>query len=198
MNKEIKIPAHIEGLIFDVDGTLADTMPTHYLAWAKIAEQNGFEFPEALFYEWAGKPTTEVTALLNERFGLSMDIETTSAAKEEAYLELADQVAAIPLTVDIAKAYHGKLPMSAGTGNIKHLTAHSLKAIGLEDIITTIVTMEDVNQPKPDPETFAKCADLMGVPYEKCLVFEDGEHGITAAKALGMEVIDVREYLETV
>ncbi|BDC99787.1 HAD-IA family hydrolase [Persicobacter psychrovividus] len=196
MKKQIIIPAHIKGLIFDVDGTLADTMPTHYLAWKAIADRYGFEFPESLFYEWAGKPTTEVTALLNQRHGLSLDIERVSAEKEEAYLALADQVQPISITVDVAKAYHGKLPMSAGTGNIPHLTTHSLKAIGLEEIITTIVTIEDVAKPKPDPETFARCAELMGVAPEDCAVFEDGDHGIAAGKALGMTIFDVRDYLD--
>src|SRR5438128_2686782 len=65
----IDIPPHIRGLVFDCDGTIADTMPLHYEAWAEAIQHHGHEFPEALFYEMAGIPTARIIELLNERHG---------------------------------------------------------------------------------------------------------------------------------
>ncbi len=81
----IEIQPGVRALIFDIDGTLADTMTIHLEAWKKTARERGFEYPESFFYELAGTPTRLIVPILNERFGLDFDIESTVRDKERAF-----------------------------------------------------------------------------------------------------------------
>jgi beta-phosphoglucomutase-like phosphatase (HAD superfamily) len=191
----LQIAPQVKALIFDIDGTLADTMPTHFAAWQQTALKYGFEFSEALFYEWAGIPTLKIAHLLNEKFGYQFSPELIAKEKEENYLLLAKTVKPILPVVAIAKANYGKMPMSCGTGNFKSVAIDTLKGIGILDLFEGIISADDVAAPKPDPETFLKCAALMGVEPQYCQVFEDGEQGLTAARAAGMVATDIRLYI---
>jgi HAD superfamily hydrolase (TIGR01509 family) len=86
--------------------------------------------------------------------------------------------------------------MAVGTGGSRRLSLKTLGIIGLQDYFDILVTSEDVSNFKPHPETFVKCAELMGVNSVDCEVFEDGVLGIQAAKTAGMMVVDVTEYYE--
>jgi len=191
----MKPASGIRGLIFDLDGTLADTMPVHYRAWEEVASDNGFVYPEDLFYELAGVPTSGITEILNEKFGLDLDIESVVCQKEEAYLKRIGEVRAIEPVVRIVLDNYGKIPMSIGTGGRKRFAWLTLKAIGLEKYFDILVSADDVNVHKPAPDTFLKCAELMGISPEYCLVYEDGDAGIRAASAACMRHVDVRLFL---
>ena len=190
-----KIDDDVRALIFDIDGTLADTMPVHYKAWQTVCEKVGFDYPETVFYELAGIPTVKIVPILNERFGLSFD-DNTIREKESAFINLISEVKPIKPVMDIAERYKGKMPISCGTGGRRDLVLMTLKAIGFEDFFDIIVASEDVGNHKPFPDTFLKCAELMKVNPEDCLVFEDGELGIEAAKRAGMKCIDITRYIE--
>jgi beta-phosphoglucomutase-like phosphatase (HAD superfamily) len=112
----LTIPPHIRGLIFDCDGTVADTMPLHYRAWVAALGEHDVDFPEAFFYELAGMPTINIIELLNERHGRNMPVEATAERKESLYLASVSQVLPIAPVVAVARAYHGKMPMAVATG----------------------------------------------------------------------------------
>ena len=80
----LEIPPHIRGLVFDCDGTIADTMPLHYEAWSQALREHGHDFPEALFYEMAGIPTARIIELLNERHGYTMPVEETATGRSRS------------------------------------------------------------------------------------------------------------------
>jgi HAD superfamily hydrolase (TIGR01509 family) len=86
--------------------------------------------------------------------------------------------------------------MAVGTGGYKRLAWKSLEILGLDKYFEILVSSEDVTHPKPHPETFLKCAELLGVEPEFCQVFEDGDLGIQAANAAGMMSTLVTEYYE--
>lgn len=195
MKKEIKIPQGIQGLIFDMDGTLADTMPTHYLAWKKTLASVGYDFTEEEFYSLAGMSTERILKKIGEENNIELDITSLSDQKEKEYLSLIDDVQPIKPIFEIAKENLGKMPMSIGTGNIDELIEHTLNSLGVYHWFDVKVGADQVENPKPDPETFLQCAIRMGIEPRFCLVFEDGEPGIQAAKAAGMRVIDVRDYI---
>jgi len=185
-----------KALIFDIDGTLADSMPVHFRAWKKVLKKHGFDYFKELFLETAGMSTDNIIRLINQRYGLSMDPDAVSAEKEEAYMEIAHEVQPIAPVVAIARQYHGILPMAAGTGGYRHIVEQTIENIGLSDIIKIIVTTADVARNKPAPDTFLKCAEILGVEPRFCQVFEDAELGLQAGRAAGMIVTDIRPAYE--
>jgi beta-phosphoglucomutase-like phosphatase (HAD superfamily) len=193
------LPVHIKGLIFDIDGTLADTMPAHYRASTRVAKEFGFEFPLNYFIKMAGIPTTDVFRELLKLQGKShISSEVVSALKEKYYLEEVPSILPISYTMDIVKQYAGKIPMSMGTGGTLEIAIPNIKQIKADEYIDILVSAEDVTKHKPFPDTFLECARRMNIAPEHCLVFEDAVNGFKAAEAGGMEWIDVTKFHESV
>lgn len=188
----IEIPSHIRGLVFDCDGTIADTMPLHYRAWLEVLGPDADKFPEALFYELAGMPTMDIIHLLNERHGCRLDAETTRRRKSEAFLQMLPEVRPIEPVVQIIREYAGRLPMAVATSGTRGSCSKTLEALGLLDHFQAIVTADDVAKGKPAPDLFLTAAQRLGVDPPACLAFEDADLGIEAARAAGMEVVDIR------
>ena len=192
---ELKVDENAKALIFDIDGTLVDTMEIHYKAWEKMFALQGFNYPREVFYELAGIPTYKIVPILNERYNLKLDPEETMNEKEKYFMELFGAVKEIKVVSDIARKYHGILPMSLGTGGRKDIAQMTMETVGLSKYFDIMVAAEDVIHHKPAPDTFLKCAELMGVEPQFCQVFEDGELGLQAARTAGMIATDVRPYL---
>ena len=184
--KKLTVDPKARALIFDLDGTIADTMPVHYLAYKKILHGYGIDFTPELFASLAGIPAIGTIEKLNQLFGTTMDPVATGLAKEKEYENRMHRMKPITPVVDLVTRYHGKLPMAVGTGGYKRLAWKTLEILGLDNYFKILVSSEDVQHPKPHPETFLKCAALMGVEPEVCQVFEDGALGIEAAAAAGM------------
>jgi beta-phosphoglucomutase-like phosphatase (HAD superfamily) len=190
------VAPHVKGLIFDIDGTLIDSMPTHFKSWQAIAVAYGFKYPETLFFQNAGRSTGNIIQRINAEQGLHLDPEEIVHAKNEAYRKLAVNIKPIPQVIKIVTEYYGKLPMALGTGEYRDIATANIKAAGLDQYFTFMVCADDVNRPKPDPETFLQCAELMKVSPENCQVFEDGDLGLEAARRCGMVATDVRPFLK--
>ncbi len=187
------IPPDILGLVFDCDGTIADTMPLHYEAWLAALGEHGVEFPEALFYQMAGIPTARIIELLNERHGHSMPVQLTADRKEELYVSLIPRVRPIAPVVRIIETYAGKLPMAVATGGTRAICTQTLSALGLVHHFAAIVTADDMQHGKPAPDIFIEAARRLNVAPHQCIAFEDADLGVQAASAAGMKVIDVRK-----
>lgn len=189
----IEIPPHIRGLVFDCDGTIADTMPAHYKAWVQALGEHNVEFPEAMFYEMGGIPTPRIIELLNERHGHNMPVMETVDYKESLFEKLIPQVMPIEPVVNVIREYDGKLPMAVATGGFRHICHKTLDVLGLRHKFKAIVTAEDVTHGKPSPDIFLEAARKLGVDPKLCLAFEDANLGVQAAEAAGMQVVDVRK-----
>jgi beta-phosphoglucomutase family hydrolase len=192
----LKVDGRAQGLIFDIDGTLADTMPTHLLAWQEVAKTFGFKMSASLLYQVTGMSTEKIVVYINQHFGYQLDVQTIAKAKGEAYLRLTKKIEPIRPVFKIVREYHGKLPFALGTGEYRDIALVNIKAAGLDRFFEIMVTADDVKNGKPDPETFLKCAELMKVPPEFCQVFEDAPPGLEAATRAGMIVTDVRPFLQ--
>ncbi len=179
-------PGDFRALIFDCDGTLADNMPVHFLAWSRAMADYGGSYPEELFYEWGGVPTAEIVRRLNRKFGLSMDVDEVVLRKEHYYREMIPQVVPKDEVVALARAYHGKLPMAVASGGHRDLVVRTLRALGILELFDAVVAAEDYDRGKPHPDPFLAAAERMGVAPQDCLVFEDTATGAEAAKAAGM------------
>ena len=196
MNKDILIPQpHIKGLIFDLDGTLADTMPMHIEAWIAVGKEYGADITGPMIDERAGTPTIEVVQDLNQTYGWAIDPYVFRDRRNEVYHALKDKAGPIqPIhnILEIAKSNHGVRPMGVGTGSIKTNATLALKELGITDWFDIVVTADDVDQPKPHPETFLRSVRHFGLQPHECLVYEDSPVGIKAALDGGMHAIHIQ------
>ena len=189
---KLKLPdGSFRAYLFDCDGTIADSMPLHYLAWKKALEEWNCEFDEKIFYEWGGMPVVEIISTLNKTHGLSMPVETISRRKESLYFELLPQLKAVPEVLEHIRAAHGQIPLAVVSGSTRESVVASLASLQLLDRFETLVCAGDYKKSKPDPEAFLLAATRLGVVPERCLVFEDTEMGILAAEAAGMASVKV-------
>jgi beta-phosphoglucomutase family hydrolase len=192
LRKKLKLPRGSFGAyLFDCDGTIADSMPLHYIAWKKALGEWNCEFDEKLFYSWGGMPIAEIVATLNQRHGLSMPVEVVSHRKESLYFELLPQLKAIPEVLEHIEAEHGRIPFAVVSGSTRDSVMASLASLNLLDRFDTLVCAEDYRKSKPDPEAFLLAAARLGVAPQDCLVFEDTDMGIQAATAAGMASVKI-------
>ncbi|WP_299527709.1 HAD family phosphatase [uncultured Lutibacter sp.] len=190
----IKIPKQAKALIFDLDGTVADTMKNHLKSWQEAVSPYGIDFNADLFMSLTGKPRTATILKLNEQFGTNMDPIAVGKVKGASFNTLVDFTKEISVVADVVRKYHTILPMSIGTGSTRNGARKTLEVIEMSHYFDFVITSNDISNPKPHPETFLKCAELMKVHPHNCVVFEDGILGIEAAKEAGMMVIDVNDY----
>ncbi|MBI5385792.1 MAG: HAD-IA family hydrolase [Verrucomicrobia bacterium] len=188
-------PQPPQGLIFDFDGTLADTMPLHYRAWQVLMKRHGFHFSEERLYAMGGIPSRDILRTLRDEQGLSFDPLAVAREKEEAYLDLLQEVEPIHEIVGIARENHGRLPMAVATGGTRRVIATVLEHLKIGHLFNAVVTSEDVVRQKPAPDIFLEAARRIGVPPQCCRAYEDTDLGLQAIRAAGMEAVDVRAWL---
>jgi HAD superfamily hydrolase (TIGR01509 family) len=166
-------------------------MPLHYRAWKKALGEWNCEFEEELFYAWGGMPVAEIISTLNRRHGLGMPVEVVSRRKESLYFELLPQLRAVPEVLEHIEAEHGRTPFAVVSGSTRESVTASLVSLNLLDRFDALVCAGEYTKSKPDPEAFLLAAARLGVEAEACLVFEDTEMGIQAARAAGMASVKV-------
>jgi beta-phosphoglucomutase family hydrolase len=190
----IEIPSNAKGLIFDLDGTIANTMQNHFLSWRTAVSPYGIDFTSDLFKSLTGKPREATILKLNELFQTNMDPVVVGKIKGESFKKMVHETQEIKVVADIVRKYHNILPMSIGTGSTRNGAKKTLEVIDFQHFFDIVITADDILNPKPHPETFLKCAQLMRVEPKDCVVFEDGILGIQAAETAGMMVVDINKY----
>jgi HAD superfamily hydrolase (TIGR01509 family) len=184
-----------QALIFDCDGTLADTMPLHWRAWGQVSERHGFQFSEERFYALGGVPSRHILAMLREEQGLSLDPLDVAREKERAYLESLAHVGPVAQVLAIARQHEGKLPMAVASGGTRSTIESVLTHLRIRQLFAAVVTSEDVVRQKPAPDIFLEAARRLGISPQFCRAYEDTDLGLEAIRTAGMEAIDVRELL---
>lgn len=188
----LEIPDYpFQAFIFDCDGTLVDSMPLHYIAWVEALKMHDapFEFTEEVFYAHAGIKEQDVVRILNAQHGTNVDPVGVDEAKMEIFRQRIPEVRAIGPVAEFAKSLHGRFPMAVASGSEEPTVRGCLEATGLIHLFETIITPKLVKQGKPAPDMFLLAAERMGVAPGECLVLEDGNSGIEAAKAAGMQSV---------
>ena len=186
-------PGDFAGYIFDLDGTLVDTMPLHYRAWDEAMQAVGLkcQLDEELFYSLGGVPTLKVAELIGKHYGLKVDPHAVFDHKEALFIALGKDAKLIEPVVAIARRVAATHPVSIASGGPRDIVRRMLELTGLAPLFKVVVTPEDVVHGKPAPDMFLLAAKKMGVPPERCLVFEDAEPGMRAAEAAGMKYVRV-------
>lgn len=192
MSEALVLPAgDFRAYLFDLDGTVADTMPLHFVCWNEALGKHGCALDEGDFYALAGIPVVRTIELLNERHGLRMPAEELAEFKENLFLERVTELKPVASVLEHVLEAHGRIPLAIVSGSPRASIFRSLGLLGLTDRFEVIVGAEDYAHGKPDPEPFLTAAGKLGVPPEHCLVFEDADLGIQAAVAAGMRWVKV-------
>jgi HAD superfamily hydrolase (TIGR01509 family) len=176
-----------QGYIFDCDGTLANSMPVHYLAWKKAVGEAGGQIPEDVFYSLGGVPSRQIVSSLNEKFGSKMDPEALATLKETYYVDLLTEVTPIEEVARFAREVATFAKVAVASGGILPVVLKTLDSIGLGAFFSVIVTSEQVPRSKPYPDMFLEAAHRLEISPEACLVVEDSPAGFQAATAAGMD-----------
>ncbi len=201
MNKRVEMPSKCYGgYIFDLDGTLVDSMELHYKAWREALAANGAPYEVFLaeeFVSYGGCAATDIVAALNKRYDLKMSSRAVATQKREIYMRLLDSGSLSPIdeVIELVLSLQLKgIPYAIGTGSALPGALATLNSAGLDGNFPIIVTPEDVGprRGKPEPDIFLSCALRMGVAPENCIVFEDAQPGVVAAVAAGMDVAIVK------
>lgn len=189
----------IKGLIFDLDGTLADTMPLHFRGWQTACKKYGAEIDNAFLRKHTGSPGWLIADEIIKKCHLEGIVTIDQIVAEKLMTFSRDQHTVKPIepVVELVRKYYGKLPMAVGTGGHREAVERTLEITGIRKYFDIVITANDVQHFKPHPETFLKCAELMKVDPEYIEVFEDGDLGIEAAITAGMTPTDVRSWYDS-
>jgi len=182
--------------IFDLDGTLADTMPSHFVAWTKVAARHGLTFPEARFYSLGGVPTEKIAGMLITEAGLTVDPKLIAFEKEQAYYDGLGPggIVAIEPVLALARGHRERNegPLAVASGSLRRLVTRTLAALEIIDWFAAVVAAEDTTRHKPEPDVFLEAARRVNADPSTCTVYEDTDIGLEAARRAGMHPVDVR------
>ena len=193
----IDVPGFIKGLIFDCDGTLADSMALHMKAWQEALPLHGGAYDHEFFASKKGMKETEIVALYNERFRAALNIEEVVAEKHRYFLRHINDVKPLDRVVAVVRRYSGVLPMAVVSGSVREVVGGELRVMGIEKLFSVVLTGDDPFKQKPAPDMFLEAARRLGVHPPECQVFEDADLGLLAARVAGMVATDVRPFLTT-
>lgn len=184
---------HYDALIFDMDGTLVDSGQLHEFAWTEMLNKYGIPVDRAYMRSLAGVPTKGTIELLLEKFNLTVEasLDEMNDFKEQVVHDNMHKYVKPTALIEVAQRYHGKKPMAIGTGAYTQEAKTIIGLCGLDKYIQVVVGADQVQNPKPAPDTFLRCAELLGVEPTQCVVFEDSKLGLQAAASAGMAGIDV-------
>jgi beta-phosphoglucomutase-like phosphatase (HAD superfamily) len=191
----LEVPPCIQGLIFDCDGTLVDSMPLHMDAWENSLRRHGGEYDRDFFFSRKGMGEEEIVAQYNALFRRDLDVQAVVADKHRHFRLRLSSLKPIPIVADLARRHEGVLPMAVVSGGKREIVQRELEVTGMRRLFRVLLTADDPFEQKPAPDMFLEAARLLGVPPALCQAFEDGDLGLQAASAAGMLATDVRLFL---
>ncbi len=186
------------GYIFDLDGTLVDSMKLHLESWNAAIHKHGgtFQFDCVTFMQVAGVGGEHTVEYLNRTYGLALDPQAVAGDKEIIYLAKLDQLQPIPAVMAVAEtACAAGFPCAVASGGPRDTVHRALEVVRRKELFRAIVTQSDVRHSKPAPDLFLLAARLLEVPPSDCLVFEDSPLGLEAAHRAGMRSVQVPNLL---
>jgi beta-phosphoglucomutase len=182
--------------IFDLDGVIVDTAKYHFLAWRRLANQLGFDFSEVDNEKLKGVSRVRSLEILLELGKVQADDaarEKMAAEKNGWYVEYISKMDAseiLPGAVDYLRFIKSR-GVKIALGSASKNAVMILDLLGITPMFDAIMDGTKVQKAKPDPEIFVKAAEALGIDKEYCVVFEDAEAGVEAARRAGMATVGV-------
>ena len=186
MNQTLDLSLY-KGIIFDLDGTLINSMGAHDVAWEQTCHAFNIPLDVSWVHQLGGMPSGKVAVEIVHRYGLELDPVLLSQDKIARYERLATQAEVNPQIYQILKDHVGLKKLAIGTGGQRKHALVSLGSSDIPELIDTLVASDDVANHKPNPDTFLLAAERIGLAPEHCVVFEDTLIGRQAAHAAGMD-----------
>lgn len=188
--------AAFEAVLFDLDGTLVDTMPLHFQAYRDVLADIGIPLDFPAFMAASGGAARETIPRLLNGAPCDVPVEEIHKRKVARATQLFRESPPTPLpSALLLPLLSQTLPIALVSSGSRKSVHTTLDALGWESLFRAIICGDDVVRGKPDPEGYLKGAALLGAAPERCLVFEDMDDGVAAATAAGMRVFDVRRTL---
>jgi HAD superfamily hydrolase (TIGR01509 family) len=181
-------------IIFDCDGTLVDTAQAHFKAYNDALAEAGIELDLDWYQSRAGLTPASLVEEYETKFSRRIPYTLPELMKKysRAFQGNMSQIRENGIVANVARRWKSVVPMAVASNGERENVRASLRACRLLELFDTIVTTEDGNPGKPAPDLFLEAASQLHVSPNRCLVFEDSDQGLTAAKAAGMKSIDVR------
>jgi HAD superfamily hydrolase (TIGR01509 family) len=191
----------IKAILFDMDGVLIDAKEWHYEALNKALEL--FGMPISRFDHLAtfdGLPTRKKLEILSLERGLPTELHEFVNEMKQLYTMEIVHTRCKPVfeheyTLSILKSMGYKLAVCSNS--VRNSVCTMMEKSGLKVYLDFLVSNEDVSRGKPDPEMYLKAIDYFGLDASECLIVEDNENGIRAAKAAGANLLIVNHTLES-
>ncbi|BAT19181.1 HAD family hydrolase [Asaia bogorensis] len=184
-----------DAIIFDCDGTIADTLPVHFLTFKEALAEQGQVLTSEWYYARTGLSSSKLFDAYEKAFDVILDRAALLARCRVLYEAHLDVLREHSFTAEIARTHFGHVPMAVASAGLKSIVTATLRTLDLLELFDCVVTVEDVTHPKPAPDLYLLAASKLGVTPSRCLVFEDTEEGLEAAHNAGMRAVDVRPHL---
>jgi beta-phosphoglucomutase-like phosphatase (HAD superfamily) len=192
---KLKIHPEAKALIFDLDGTLSDSLPVHIASWHSVCNELNCVFDERIVLEMTGMATISFAERIKLEQNLSIPAEELVKLKHQKFWQMIHLIKPYHEVINLAKSAFGLFPMAVGTGASRTSAEMQLNELKIANLFNVVVTADDVVRHKPSPETFLQCAELLNIAPQFCQVFEDGELGFQAVNRSGMILTDVRPFV---
>ena len=192
------MPLELLGVVFDMDGVIIESEFTHYSAICEAMGEGMDQTYETFLSKCTGGDERFAMGRLAELSGIEYDesiFQEWSRKKAVAYQRLVGESAtAMPGAVELVCSVAKKLPVGLATGSRRSDVDAAFEVLEggrLKGVFQSIVTSDDVPKPKPDPATYARAVDGLGVPVQNCLAIDDSPNGVSSAKKAGMKVLGI-------
>jgi beta-phosphoglucomutase-like phosphatase (HAD superfamily) len=179
-------------LLFDCDGTLAETADLHHFAVAAAIRKLGYEMPKEWYLERTGLNLELLLQEFKAVCGRVIRRDEIAPLEERLFQQNLGMIREVEAVVDLARKYSGKIPMAVVSSSTQTMVSATLNALQIIDLFSAIVTVEKVAHPKPAPDGYLEAARLLKVEPSRCLALEDSEQGLEAARRAQMTVWDIR------